>query len=125
MFPDSSHIFLCPSMMTGYWRKKLGKLADSMFILKSGSDVWPKSMYESLTIAFVKPLLTILLGKLDFYQRWKDGLTQCKQCNGKVKEISGVICGNFGHEQIPGYQCSEVYHAKCYRQHKDNRFPVL
>ena len=58
MFPDSSHIFLYPSMMTGYWRKKLGKLADSMFILKSGSDVWPKSMHKSLTIAFVKSLLS-------------------------------------------------------------------
>ena len=57
MFSDSSHIFLCPSLMTGYWRKKLGKLADYMFILKSGSDVWPKSMHESLTIAFIKPLL--------------------------------------------------------------------
>ena len=45
-------------MMTGYWRKKLGKLADSMFTIKSGSDIWPKFMYESLTIAFVKPLLS-------------------------------------------------------------------
>ena len=57
MFRDSNHMFLCPLMMTDYWRKKLGKLADSMFILNSGSDDWPKSMYKSLIIAFDKPLL--------------------------------------------------------------------
>ena len=42
-----------------------------------------------------------------------------------MKAISGVICGNFGLERIPGYRCSGVYHAKCYRQYDDNRFPVL
>ena len=78
MFPDSSHIFLCPSMMTGYWRKKLGKLADSMFILKSSSDVLPRYMYESLTIAFVTPLLSNPPWKTRIYQRWKNGLTQCR-----------------------------------------------
>ena len=76
-------------------------------------------------LRLLNPFCPILLGKLDFYQRWKDGLTQCRQCNGRVKAISGVICGNFGHEQIQGYRCSGVYHAKCYRQHDDNRFPVL
>ena len=39
MFSQSSHIFICPSLMTGYWRKKLGKLADSMFTIKSGSAI--------------------------------------------------------------------------------------
>ena len=42
-----------------FWRKKLGKLADSVFTLKSGSEVWSNFMYESLTIAFVKPLLIV------------------------------------------------------------------
>ena len=42
-----------------------------------------------------------------------------------MKAISGVICGNFGHERIQGYRCSGVYYAKCYRQYDDNRFPVL
>ena len=36
IFPDSQHVFVCPSVMTGYWRKKLGKIADSMFTLKAG-----------------------------------------------------------------------------------------
>ena len=44
----------------------------------------------------------IFLGKPDFYQRWKVGIIQYRQCNGKVKAISGVIYGNFGHERILG-----------------------
>ena len=54
---DSQHIFICPALMTGYWRKKLGKLVDTMFSLKAGCFAWPSDMYESLTIAFVKPFL--------------------------------------------------------------------
>lgn len=30
MFPASKHIFVCPTLMTGYWRKSLGKIADAM-----------------------------------------------------------------------------------------------
>lgn len=44
--------------MTGYWRRKLGKIADSMFTLKAGCFVWFNTMYESLTVDFVKLLLS-------------------------------------------------------------------
>ena len=57
VLPDSQHIFICPALMTGYWRKKLGKLVDTMFSLKAGCFVWPTGMFESLTIAFVKSFL--------------------------------------------------------------------
>ena len=57
MYPESQHVFVCPSLMTGYWRKSLGKIADSMFVIRAGSSVWSADMLESLTIAFVKPLL--------------------------------------------------------------------
>ena len=56
--PGSSHVFICPAVMTGYWRKTLGKIADTMFTLKAGSVVWESSMLEPLTIAFVAPLLS-------------------------------------------------------------------
>jgi hypothetical protein len=55
---DSQHIFLCPALMTGYWRKKIGKLADTMFSLRAGCFVWPSDMFESLTVVFVKPFLS-------------------------------------------------------------------
>ena len=44
--------------MTAYWRKTLGKIADTMFTVKAGSSIWPTDMLEPLTIAFVKPLLS-------------------------------------------------------------------
>ena len=58
MYPESQHICVCPSLMTGYWRKSLGKIADLMFVVRAGSRLWSADMLESLTIAFVQPLLS-------------------------------------------------------------------
>ena len=57
IMPEMSHVFICPAVMTGYWRKSLGKIADTMFTLKAGLCVWSLSMLEPLTVAFVAPLL--------------------------------------------------------------------
>ena len=43
--------------MTGYWRKLFGKIVDTMFTFKGGCCVWHESMYEPLTIAFLKTFL--------------------------------------------------------------------
>jgi hypothetical protein len=44
--------------MTYLWRKTLRKLADVMFVVPLGNNVWPLSMHESLTIAIIiAPLL--------------------------------------------------------------------
>jgi hypothetical protein len=56
IFPNSKHVFVCPSLMTGYWRKQLGKLADTMITITARKEgVWTKEMYEPLTVAFVRP----------------------------------------------------------------------
>ena len=57
LYPKSKHIFVCPSLMRGYWLKTLGKVSDSVFSFKAGSSLWDTDMFEPLTIAFVKPLL--------------------------------------------------------------------
>lgn len=59
MFPHSRHIFVCPALMTGLWRKDLGKLADVVFNVSSGQPrwLWDDWQFEPLTIAFVCPLL--------------------------------------------------------------------
>ena len=64
IFPYSSHVFVCPAVMTAYWRKILGKISDTMFTIKAGSFIWPSDMYEPLTIAFVKPFLSKSLWKV-------------------------------------------------------------
>ena len=39
--------------------------------------------------------------------------------------MSGIICGNFGVNRGLGHTCHGVFHASCYRQHKNDNFPVL
>ena len=39
--------------------------------------------------------------------------------------MSGVICANFGCRENRGKICNGAWHAKCYTQHKDDKFPVL
>ena len=58
LFPKSKHLFVCPSIMTGVWRKQLGKAADCQFSLINGCKVWPEDMYEPLTVALLSPPLS-------------------------------------------------------------------
>lgn len=58
IIPGTSHVFICPAVMTGYWRKKLGKNADTILTLKAGSCVQKSLMLKLLTVAFVAPLLS-------------------------------------------------------------------
>ena len=77
MFPASKHIFVCPALMTGYWRKSLGKISDAMFTLRSGSVIWKKEMLEPLTIAFVCPLLHRApwrVRRMGFVDEWQSKL---------------------------------------------------
>ena len=79
-----------------------------------------------LTLPLLNRSCSVNLGNPGFYQRCKDGKkNQCPQCNGKVKPISGIICGNFGHKKILGYRCSSVFHAIYCCKHESNNFPVL
>jgi hypothetical protein len=54
---DSTHIFICPRLLTCEWRRQLHKAADLVMFLPPGSDSWPDEMYEPLTIGFVFPFL--------------------------------------------------------------------
>ena len=54
--PTSSHLFVVPRLMTAYWRKQLGKLADCMFTVPVGVPWWPTHMFEPITLAFILPL---------------------------------------------------------------------
>jgi hypothetical protein len=75
IFPNSRHVFVCLSLMTGYQRKQLGKLADTMITITARKQgVWTKEMYEPLTVAFVHPLLSERpwkAGRLDRVSNWE------------------------------------------------------
>jgi len=56
--PNSSHIFLIPTVMTARWRKRLGKQSDVVFTVKAGVDCWPRDRHEPLTVALIFPFLS-------------------------------------------------------------------
>jgi hypothetical protein len=56
--PWCSHIFICPAIMTAYWRKQLGKVADAMFTIPVGCPIWSKGMHEPVVVALICPLLS-------------------------------------------------------------------
>ena len=58
MYLESSHLFVCPALMTGYWQKAAGKVGDVMVTVSAGCNVWKAVMLEPLTLVFVAPLLS-------------------------------------------------------------------
>ena len=74
MFPQSKHVFICPSLMTGGWRKTLQKLADVTLNFAAGNIVWGRAQFEPLTIALVCPLLDRSpwkVGRTEYAEKWE------------------------------------------------------
>ena len=82
MYPESSHLFACPTLITGYWRKAAGKVGDVTVTVSAGCNVWKAAMLEPLTLVFVAPLLSHIIGhgELDGYQEWWTGKVKCTRC---------------------------------------------
>jgi hypothetical protein len=57
MHPLTSHVFVCPVLFTGRWRKMFLKAADVEFGVPVGSPVWGESFHENLVIGLMCPLL--------------------------------------------------------------------
>jgi len=55
--PYTNHIFLTPALMTGNWRKLLGKQSDVLLTLPAGSPCWPSSCFEPLVMSLTCALL--------------------------------------------------------------------
>ena len=54
---NSTHVFVCPRLMTPYWAKHLNRSADLITIVPPGQDWWPNNMYEPLIIGCYFPFL--------------------------------------------------------------------
>jgi hypothetical protein len=55
--PWNSHIFVCPALMTAKWRRLLNKVANLIVSISVGCPIWPHQMHESLTLAFICPIV--------------------------------------------------------------------
>jgi hypothetical protein len=53
----SSHIFVCPRVMTPEWLRQLHKAADVVVRMPVGHPAWPKEMFEPLLIGLVFPFV--------------------------------------------------------------------
>jgi hypothetical protein len=54
--PWNAHLFVCPALMTSYWRKMLSKVADCMLTIQPGFSHWPVNMHEPLVVAIICPI---------------------------------------------------------------------
>ena len=55
---ESSHIFLCPRLMTPKWKMHLFRAADMILEIPAGCSIWPASNHEPLIFAFFFPFLS-------------------------------------------------------------------
>jgi hypothetical protein len=55
---ESTHIFLCPRLLTPEWMKALFKVSDVVFQVPAGPSFWPKGMFEPLTVGIVFPFIS-------------------------------------------------------------------
>ena len=54
---ESTHIFICPRLMTPTWKRHLHKAADIILELPPGHAAWSVNMFEPLLIAIFFPFL--------------------------------------------------------------------
>ena len=56
--PLTSHVFLTPALMTGGWRRLVGKQSDALLTLPVGPRCWPNKCYEPIVISLTCPLMS-------------------------------------------------------------------
>ena len=77
IFPRTRHLFLCPAILTGVWRKQLMKISDAYFSLGCGSLFWSEEMYEPLTVSLLVPPLSsppYKKGNASFLEKWESNM---------------------------------------------------
>ena len=60
----NSHVFVCPKLMTPWWRKILLQTCDFSLYVDVGPEYWKIDMHESLLIGVYLPLLPCFLWSL-------------------------------------------------------------
>jgi hypothetical protein len=125
IFSNSKHVLICPSLMTGYWQKQLGKLADTLFTIKENTRVWRKGMHEPLTIAFVCPLLSESPWKASRLDHLVDWEAKMSKVQWKHSRIIRHHMREFGCCFNDRKLCNGAWHGKCFVQDVNDNFPVL
>jgi hypothetical protein len=54
---NSTHIFVCPRLMTPEWLRQLNKVSDVVVTIPVGHPAWPSHMFEPLFVGLVFPFI--------------------------------------------------------------------
>jgi hypothetical protein len=54
---ESTHIFVCPRLMSPQWLKQVHKACDIVFAVPIGSPGWPSNMFEPLIVGICFPFI--------------------------------------------------------------------
>jgi hypothetical protein len=54
---NSTHVFVCPRLMTPEWLRQLNKVSDIVITVPVGHPAWPTHMFEPLFIGIVFPFI--------------------------------------------------------------------
>ena len=51
---------------------------------------------------------------------------RCVECGGRILALCGIVCANFGFKRrVTNNECRNAWHASCYVQHINDRFPSM
>jgi hypothetical protein len=93
---DSTHVVLCPRLLTTQWRRQLNKACDLVVFMPTGSEIWPSEMFESLTIGFVFPFLSVrpwqVRGAPKMFQLGRTMPKLLKDMNLVTRDILRQLC---------------------------------
>jgi hypothetical protein len=65
--PHLNHIFLCPRLLTQYWRKRLHQVADIVIEIPSGTrPFWPSALHEPLILGLTLCFLSVYPWQLKY-----------------------------------------------------------
>ena len=54
---DSTHVFVCPRLLTTDWLRQLHKAADLVLEIPAGTSFWTKNMFEPLILGICFPFI--------------------------------------------------------------------
>lgn len=80
--PGTSHIFICPALLTGGWRRPLRKQSDALLTLPANSSCWNCDQHEPIVVSLTCPLLP--------HRPWR--VKRTDWIDGWQKKMQGVWC---------------------------------
>ena len=102
--PHFPHIFIKPHLMTHLWRKQLGKDADVVLTFQSGSEFWPRDMFEPLIILIVFPIVHVENYRGPWVAKGTQQVTALESCINKGSKTWRVHRdGTSGLHELEGH----------------------